>query len=352
MGKALQTLRRRRTSFLDRFLLLFGLFLIFTGLCGFYTVFILSPVGPPDAPSRRLDIPARSTAAEIASLLHREGLVRSDLAFRVFVRCKGLESGLKAGEYELSPALSTPDIVERLFQGRQVTRRFTVPEGYNTAQIAALLGEEGLVDPQAFLNEVATGHFSQPFVPSLPPGPNRLEGYLFPDTYTVTRDAGPHRIIDCMLARFAAESERLDLPAAARRAGLSLHQAVTLASLIEREARREDERRLISGVLHNRLRLGMPLQVDATVLYALGRTAADQVTLNDLTVDSPYNTYRITGLPPGPIANPGAASLAAAVNPAPTPYLYYVAKPDGSHAFARTLEEHNRNKALYQKQVK
>ncbi|MDI6709353.1 MAG: endolytic transglycosylase MltG [Bacillota bacterium] len=349
MGKAPRTLRRRRTSVLDRLLFFFGLFLIVTGIFGFYAVFILSPVGPPDAASRRLSIPARSTAAEIASLLREEGLVRSDLAFRAFVRYKGFESGLKAGEYELSPALSTPAIVERLFLGRQATQRFTVPEGYNTAQIAAILGKEGLVDPKAFLDEVATGRFSHPFLQALPQGPRRLEGYLFPDTYAVTRDLGPHRIIDCMLARFAAESERLDLAAGAERVGLDLHQAVILASLIEREARRDDERRLISGVLHNRLRLGMPLQVDATVLYALGRTAAYQVTLDDLKVDSPYNTYRITGLPPGPIANPGAASLAAAVNPARTPYLYYVAKPDGSHAFARTLEEHNRNKALYQR---
>jgi len=340
---------RRRTTVLDRLLLLFGLFLISAGLFGFYVAFILSPVGSPDAAARLLTVPPRSSAAEIASLLREEGVIRSELAFRVFVRCKGLEGGLKAGEYELSPALSTPAVVERLFLGRQVTKRFTVPEGYNTAQIAALLGREGLADPQEFLDEVATGRFSYPFLEGLPSGTRRLEGYLFPDTYTVTRDTGTRRIIDCMLARFAAESERLNLAERAERVGLNLREAVILASLIEREARHDEERRIISGVLHNRLRLGMPLQVDATVLYALGRTAAEQVTLEDIKVDDPYNTYRITGLPPGPISNPGAASLAAAVDPAETPYLYYVAKPDGRHAFAVTLEEHNRNKALYQR---
>lgn len=325
-----------------------GLLILLAGVFGFTVQTSLKSVGSLDAPQQRVTIPADSTSRAIACLLQEKGLIRSEAAFRLFVRYKGLDSQLKAGEYDLSSALSTPVIVDKLVRGQPVTECFTIPEGYNTRQIASLLEDAGLADEQEFMKTVVGDHFSYPFLTESPAGPRRLEGYLFPDTYRVARNVRPHTIVECMLARFNAENERLQLETKAARLGLSLHEVVVLASLIEREVQHDDERALVSGVLHNRLHLGMPLQVDATVLYALGRTSADQVTFEDLKVDSPYNTYLVTGLPPGAIANPGSASLWAAVHPKTTSYLYYVAKPDGSHAFARSLDEHNQNQARFQ----
>jgi UPF0755 protein len=173
-----------------------------------------------------------------------------------------------------------------------------------------------------------------------------MEGYLFPDTYHIGSRTTEEEIIKMMLKRFNDELVKLDYVEKITLPGLSLHNAVTLASLVEREAREDSERPVIAGVIMNRLNRGMKLQIDATVLYALGGHK-EKVYYKDLEVDSPYNTYLYYGLPPGPIAFPGEASLKAAIEPAITDYLYYVAKPDGSHAFARTLAEHNNNKAKY-----
>ncbi|MDD4239695.1 MAG: endolytic transglycosylase MltG, partial [Desulfotomaculaceae bacterium] len=180
-----------------------------------------------------------------------------------------------------------------------------------------------------------------------PEGEKRLEGYLFPDTYSFNIGESESIIVETMLKRFDREMAELGFEALAEENGISLHQAVTIASLVEREAKADEERPLIAGVIYNRLNISMPLQIDATIQYALGENKPE-IYYKDLEVDSPYNTYRNYGLPPGPIAMPGRASLLAAVNPADTDYLYYVAKPDGSHAFATTLAQHNVNKEMYQ----
>ncbi|MFA4886244.1 MAG: endolytic transglycosylase MltG, partial [Desulfotomaculaceae bacterium] len=206
---------------------------------------------------------------------------------------------------------------------------------------------KGLVDRDKFFAAVANEDFSYAFIQSLPKGDKRLEGYLFPDTYQVTRGSSEKSIIDMMLQRFAREMSNHDYQAQASKGGLSLHEAITVASLIEREARIDEERPLIAGVIYNRLNMQMQLQLCATVEYALG-TNKPKLYYKDLEIDSPYNTYRIMGLPPGPIAMPGENSLLAAIHPAHTEYLYYVAKPDGSHAFATTLAEHEANQEMYQ----
>jgi len=328
-------------------LVLFALSVIATGLIGLFVVSSLGPAAPGSTATVRVEIPPRVTSGQIARLLADKDVIRSAGAFRLYAWYKGLDGSLRAGEYDLSPGDSVPQIIVQLVAGRGTLHSFTVPEGYNTEQIADLLAAKGLADRERFLDAAAHYDFGIAFVKGLPEGERRLEGYLFPDTYSIGKDVTETVIINQMLSRFAREAELLNLDEEAAKAGLTFHQAVTLASLIEREAKIDHERAVISGVLHNRLRMSMPLQVDATVLYALGKTATEQVTYKDLEVASPYNTYRVVGLPPGPIANPGRASLEAAVHPARVPYLYYVAKADGSHAFARSLAEHNENIRKY-----
>ena len=309
----------------------------------------LSPVeGGKNAREVEVCIPPNATCSQAAKILKQKELLRSERAFRIYARFKGLDNQIKAGEYVLNSGMTVPELLGALVEGRVAVKAFTVPEGFTTAQVAELLVSMGLADMDEFWQAVAFGDFPYCFLPGGLPGEKRLEGYLFPDTYRVRPGASEKEILDMMLARFAREMEELDYPALAATRGLTLHEAVTIASLVEREARLDEERPLIAGVIYNRLKISMPLQVDATVQYALG-TAKPVLYYRDLEVDSPYNTYRISGLPPGPIAMPGQASLLAAVHPAPTDCLYYVAKPDGSHAFAQTLEEHVKNKELYLK---
>lgn len=313
-----------------------------------YISMSLSPVSP-ESGSREVvvEIPVSTTANQVGDILKQNGLVRNDLVFSLYARYTGMDSRIKAGEYILNDSYSTPELLGKLVEGRLAELSFTVPEGYTTAQIADLLAARGLADRQKFLQAVSEGEFSYPFIQGLPKGEKRLEGYLFPDTYQVDRECTEESIIDMMLSRFAGVIEELDYQARAESIGITLHEALTIASMVEREAMVDDERSLIAGVIHNRLDIDMPLQVDATVQYALG-TTKPTLYYEDLEIDSPYNTYKIYGLPPGPIAMPGRNSLMAAVQPETTEYFYYVAKPDGSHAFAATLAEHNANRERYE----
>ncbi len=321
--------------------------MILLGLCAVTYIFgMLSPAALGGGQTVVITVPQSASSSVIGRILHEQGLVHSAWFFNFYTRLKGVDGKLKAGRYTFHTAQSLPEIVNELVKGPAGDRVFTVPEGFTLKQIAELLEREGLVTRQDFLAAAAGDRFDYPFLQGLPPGPNRLEGYLFPDTYRVGSDASAHEIIDLMLSRFAQKLKEMDYYRKAKAAGLTLHQAVIIASMVEREARVDRERPLIAGVIFNRLKLNMPLQVDATVQYALGSHRA-KLYYKDLEVDSPYNTYLIRGLPPGPIACPGEASLLAAVQPVKTSYLYYVARPDGTHAFASTLDEHNANKRKY-----
>ena len=320
---------------------------IFTMAAGGFILWLMSPVGGVAAGEQvNIEIPNAASSGQIATLLHTSGLIRHPLVFKQYTRWSGLDSSLKAGTYQLAPSLSVKQIADHLAAGSPDLRMFTVPEGYTVEQLAEMMGETGFVDRELFLTAVAGA--VNPYTESVHglEGYRRLEGYLFPDTYHVGSNITGPELAQLMLDRFSQELEQLDYQNKAAALGLSVHEAVTVASMIEREARVPDERPLIAGVIYNRLRIGMPLQIDATVQYALGEHKP-VVYYRDLEVDSPYNTYRITGLPPGPIAAPGSASLRAAVEPAASEYLYYVARPDGSHAFSRTLSEHNAHKRKY-----
>lgn len=316
-------------------------------LAVFYCLAVLSPVAAQgSAHDIVVTIPSMATAGQVGKILKESDLVRSHLAFSLYARWKGLDSRIKAGEYGLNNGLSTPQVLMELVNGHVDVQSFTVPEGFTTAQVADLLAAKGLISKEKFYAVVAGEDLPYPFIQDLPEGDKRLEGYLFPDTYQMMRGDSEGSVVNMMLKRFEIEMDDLDYPAQAEMAGVTLHQAVTIASLVEREARIDEERPVIAGVIYNRMDRSMPLQLCATVQYALG-VNKPELYYKDLEIDSPYNTYLIQGLPPGPIAMPGRTSLLAAVHPARTDYLYYVVKPDGAHAFATTLEEHEANIERY-----
>jgi len=321
--------------------------LVLFGLLSRYPFTLLDPVDPSGkAPDVLVRIAPKSSTAQIAAMLEQQGMIRDATAFRLYARFHGLDNKIKAGYYLLNASMSTEEILSILVQGQTATKSFTIPEGYTLKQITESLSAKGFIREPLFKDLLVNGQFDYAFIKDLPPGEKRLEGYLFPETYNIPFDSTEKHIINVMLAGMDRQIKELKLEEKAKALNLTLHQVVTIASMIEREARVDQDRPLISSVIHNRLKSGMRLQIDATVEYALGEHR-EKIYYKDLEVASPYNTYKYNGLPPGPIASPGRESLLAAVNPAHTKYFYYVAKPDGSHAFAETLAEHNANKNKY-----
>jgi len=288
-------------------------------------------------------IPEGSGVSAIVAQLHDRGVLRYPLALRALVHLRGDESQLHAGEYSFEPRESTWTILQHLLAGGVAPyARVTIPEGFSARQIAQRLAAAGLGQDMTY--ERLFLH-----TPVVVDGEREanMEGFLFPDTYDFDRRATPEQNAQRMIAEFKRHLPP-DAAARARRLGMTISQVVTVASLVEREAKVDDERPLMAGIYYHRLRLGMPLEVDASIEYALPAHHA-VLTYKDLAVDSPYNTYQHEGLPPTPISNPGAASLRAAFNPEPSPYLYYVYRGDGRHAFAKTLAEQQANIARYLK---
>jgi UPF0755 protein len=309
------------------------------------------PVDPNGQPVLFTVEPGQS-ASEIGAALERRGLIRSALAFRVVLERRGLAHRLAAGDYELSPAMTTTQIAEILASGAvRASPRLTVPEGWRAEQIADRLDALGQVRGADFLRLVRSpGALKGAVVPAEAP---TLEGYLFPETYTLDSRTDAAELVRRMLEQFNLAFGP-ELRRQVRSQGLTVHEAVTLASIVEREAQVPAERPLIAAVFLNRLRLGMPLQADPTVQYALANLDLARalsfgywkpLAPEDLAVASPFNTYLVPGLPPGPICNPGLASLQAVAAPAEVGYRYFVARNDGTHLFADTLEEHERNVA-------
>lgn len=282
-----------------------------------------------------------ATFREITAQLAARGIVAHPLAFRVLARLRGEEGRGEAGEYAFAPHETTDEVLRQLISGSaQIARWVTIPEGFTSRQIAQALADRGLGDALTYERWFLSASLDVDGTRT-----HGLEGFLFPNTYLIPMPATP-----ATTARIMTDEFRRELPAdAARRAGalgLDVPQVITVASLVEREAKVDAERPLMAGVYYNRLRRGMPLQVDATIEYALPAHVAE-ITRADLALDSPYNTYLHPGLPPTPIANPGRASIQAAFFPARTDYLYYVYKGEGRHAFARTYAEHEANVARY-----
>jgi UPF0755 protein len=277
---------------------------------------------------------------QIAAQLQQAGAIRSANAFLLYHYIRGRRT-LKAGEYDFATPANTLTIYDRIARGDVSTHGLVIPEGFNMFDIANALDHEGLCKRDDFLKFVRT---DVSLISDLAPEARTLEGYLFPDTYNFSRTQTPHDIAAMMVKRFRQEADKLGLHD-------NIHRTVTLASIVEKETRLPDERPLVAGVFENRLTQHIGLATDPSVIYAsLLRGKFDgTIRQSDLQLDSPYNTYKYAGLPPGPIANPGVTALAAAMHPTPNDYLYFVANNAGGHSFARTIEEHNHNVAEYRK---
>lgn len=281
----------------------------------------------------------------IGQRLEESGVVRSRVAFDALCRWKS-PAILQAGEYFFDRPATPMEVFRKLAAGRVFVHVVTVPEGKTMNEIAELMEREGITSRKAFL---AAASDASP-VRDLAPKARNLEGFLFPATYQFPRRVTPERIVEAMVKRFREVWGRMQKEQGAAD-GRSVAAMVTLASLVEKETRVAEERPLVAGVFHNRLKRGMALQCDPTVIYALELANKHDGSLSgeDLQFKSPYNTYRNAGLPPGPIANPGEASLRAALHPSGGDYLYFVSDAQGGHVFSRTLEEHNGNVARYRR---
>jgi UPF0755 protein len=292
-----------------------------------------------------VDLPQGSGSRAIGDRLVAAGVVRDLATFRTALYLTGQGRRLKAGEYRFDRAMTPLDVIDKLARGDVYVIVVTFPEGLTMAEMAKIFEAHGLGSAESFVE--AGKDVSS--IRGLDPVATDLEGYLFPETYSVSRHTDAATLTRLMVGRFEhVFTPELQQEAAAQH--LSVRQAVTLASIVEKETARADERPLVAAVYTTRLRIGMPLQCDPTVIYALTRAHRYDGSLHhdDLSFDSPYNTYRYPGLPPGPIASPGLASIEAALHPANADYLYFVSRNDGTHAFSRTLEEHNRNVQEFQ----
>jgi UPF0755 protein len=323
-----------------------GVFLLAAVFCLMVLRALLMPVNVAHVNEVSLVVPRNASTAQIASLLKEKGIIKNAPVFRLYARMRGVDGKLKPGRYTFNTAMSISGIIDELVKGPPDRVKLTVPEGYTVQQIADLLEKKGIAKREDFTRALKK-QWDFSFLEHVPVKEAGLEGYLYPDTYYLGSNSSAEDIVEMMLRKFDSVIRDHNYAERAASMGLTLHEAVTIASMVEREARVESERPRIAGVIFNRLKLGMPLQIDATVQYALGKPK-EKLFYRDLEVDSPYNTYKVNGLPPGPIANPGWPSLKAVIEPERNDFLYYVARPDGTHAFARTLSEHNRNVQKYQ----
>lgn len=295
-------------------------------------ILVLTACG--DAVPRRVVIPAGATFRAAADSLARRGVIRFPRAFRAFASFTKRDRSIRAGTYEFRSEQGWGEILDMLGAGRGLVHTFTIPEGYALSAIAPIIAkslEVPIESVHVAMRDTALRHRLDIPTPT-------LEGYLFPDTYTFPPGATGRDAVITMVERFEA-IWKPSWDSVARAMAFTRNDVMALAAIIEKEARLPEERPVISAVYHNRLKIGMRLQADPTVQYALGRHV-ERVLYKDLEVDSRYNTYRYAGLPPGPIASPGAASIEAALFPANVPYLYFVAHPDGHHEFRRTFKEH------------
>lgn len=292
-----------------------------------------------DGSEQFVEIPTGRGPAAIGESLAAAGVVQSGEAFRMAVWLRGSGRRLQAGEYRFDRPMTAAEVVDKIAKGDVFVRATTFREGLTVREMAAVFETAGLGSAADFM----AASKNAALIHDLDPGARDLEGYLFPDTYTLPRKTTAPQLVERMVARFQkVMTPELRQQAEAR--GLSVRELVTLASLVEKETAKPEERPVVAGVYSNRLKIGMGLQCDPTVIYALmlaGRYDGN-IRKGDLQIDSPYNTYRYAGLPPGPIAAPGEASLRAAANPADVPYFYFVSRNDGSHVFSTTYEEHNR----------
>ena len=296
-----------------------------------------------------VNIPMGTSFQEVSRILEENGIIRDQRSFYLLARLQGVIPKIKAGEYEVHTAMKPMEVLDKLVRGDVIQYPITIPEGYNLYQIAEVLERAKVCKKEIFIQKAR----DPSLVASLGLEGDSVEGYLFPDTYNFPKGHGEEMVIQQMVHRFHSVYRTMEKRA--EELGLSRREVVILASMIEKEAIEDHERKLISAVFHNRLQKGMALQSDPTAVYGVRTGKAQQgerITKKDLQRKTPYNTYQISGLPKGPIANPGFKSLEAALYPANVNYLYFVSKNDKTHHFSASLEEHNRAVNKYQKKPK
>lgn len=300
-------------------------------------------------------IPSGSGTIQIGQQLEENSIISSADKFKLWSRIKGYDSQYKAGTYALSPSMDFQTIADIIVGGKVNTVNFTVPEGYTIYQTARVIADSGLGDYDTLVSLIEAADFDYDFLDGAQNNKNKLEGYLFPNTYTIDEGMSEEQIIKIMLDEFekqplkAITDKKLSSQHNAS-SGRSINEIITIASIIERECKVDEERKLVASVIYNRLEKGMPLQMCSTVQYVLGKQK-EVLTYADTRIESPYNTYTNAGLPPGPICSPGLAAVQAALHPADTDYLYFVLseKLDGTSNFSSDYAQFERDKAAYDK---
>ncbi|MFC4076842.1 endolytic transglycosylase MltG [Salinithrix halophila] len=330
-------------KWLMRFIYTLALFAAWSVLAYFYVDHSLgSPKRDQPVP---LEIQPGASTSDIGKRLYQQGLIRNDFFFTTYAWITGNGKGLKAGIYEIPPGMDIDGILNLITQGKQSTYTLTIPEGFTVEQIGDALEKRGRISKADFLEAVDNDSYNYPFLKELPEKSperrHRLEGYLFPSTYNIPKRATAHDVVNLMLGQFETRMKQNSVNEKLKQKNLSLDKWVIVASLVEREGQVKSELPRIAGVIYNRLNKNMRLQIDATVQYARGEQK-ERLSYDDLKLKSAYNTYKIEGLPPGAIANPGEKALKAALNPERHKFLYYVTKKDGTgkHYFAETFDQH------------
>lgn len=333
------------------FSFIFVLLILTAITLGSYVFYYINTLGLPldknNTEIFAVSIPSGSGTSTIGQILEDNKIISDASKFKILSKIKGNDGKYKAGEYSLSPAMKVEQVMDIIISGNSNTTRFTIPEGLTIEQTTEKLATQNLINTETFMSEIQDGTFDYEFISMLPKTKNRLEGFLYPETYEVYTTSNEHEIINKMLSHF----NKLiidDYYTRAKDMGYDMYKIITIASLIERETLVSNEKSKVASVIYNRLAINMPLQIDATVQYALPQHK-DRLDYTDLQVDSPYNTYQNTGLPPGPICSPSVDSIKAALYPEDTNYYYYVlsSKKDGSHKFSNTYEQFLKNKKAY-----
>ncbi|MGE5633281.1 MAG: endolytic transglycosylase MltG [Caulobacteraceae bacterium] len=322
----------------------FFIFLFILSLCsGFlYYNMGLKPVSAAgSSETKEIVIPKGSSLKAVSRILKDENVIKNSAVFDLYCKINKKADKIKAGKYKIENSMSVPEVVDTIVSGKALidTVKLTIPEGYNLEQIKEKIKALGVVNSDSIEAALDANKYKYDFIAAIPDrGDKKLEGYLFPDTYEIYKDTNAEAIVNKMLERFNSVFSEKYINRA-KELNMTVDQVITLASIIEREAKLDSERKTISAVFHNRLKKGMMLQSCATVQYLL-KEQKEVLTYKDLEIESPYNTYKHAGLPPGPIASPGLKSIEAALYPEDADYLYFVANNDGSHVFSRTYNEH------------
>lgn len=320
--------------------ILAAIVVVVAAIGGWYDL-ALRPVSHPSSKSLDYTLAPGTKVTDVATQLQHQGIIRSATAFTWYVTLTDLRRSLEAGDYSLNPGQSTPQIAHVIAGGQVAQHNLVVPEGSTVTQIRAAAGKQGIT--AAAFNAALGASYTSTVLAGRPAGDSSLEGYLYPDTYEVKQPPNAQTVIQTMLDTFSRQVDATDIPQGFAAEGLSLHQGVTLASIVEKEVPGAQDQAMVAQVFLNRIKDGLPLQSDVTVDYAAELTGLPFST----TLNSPYNTYVNKGLPPGPICNPGLSAMKAVAHPTPNSYLYFVAGKDGVTHYATTYAQHQQNVQLY-----